>query len=63
MVISRSSCPGVLCKKGDLNNFAKYTENHLCQSLFFHKFLGLEPATLLKRGSDIGVSLWILWNF
>ena len=31
-------------KKGVLENFAKFTEKHLCQSLFFNKF-----ATLLKK--------------
>ena len=31
-------------KKGVLENFAKFTEKHLCQSLFFDKF-----ATLLKK--------------
>ena len=31
----RSSRLEVFCKKGVLNNFAKYTGKHLCQSLFF----------------------------
>ena len=31
-------------KKGVLENFAKFTEKHLCQSLFFNKC-----ATLLKK--------------
>ena len=35
----RSSHPEVFCKKCVLNNFAKYTGKHLCQS----------PATLLKK--------------
>ena len=48
-------------KKGVLKNFAKLTEKHLYQSLFFNK--GLRPATLLKRGSGTGVLLWILRNF
>ena len=30
-------------------NFAKFTEKHLCQSLFFNKVAGLRPATLLKK--------------
>ena len=30
----RSSRPYVLCKKGVLKNLAKFTEKHLCQSLF-----------------------------
>ena len=32
----RSSRPEVLCKKGILSNFAKFTEKDLCQSLFFN---------------------------
>ena len=40
---------GVLCKKGILKNFAKFTGKHLCQSLFFNKVAGLRPATLLKE--------------
>ena len=31
----RSSRPEVFCKKVVLRNFAKFTEKHLCQSLFF----------------------------
>ena len=33
--------PGVFCKKGVLRNFAKPTENHLCQRPFFNKVAGL----------------------
>ena len=36
-------------KKVFFKNFAKYTEKHLCQSLFFNKVAGLRPATLLKK--------------
>ena len=36
-------------KKGVLRNFAKITEKHLCQSLFFNKVEGLRSATLLKK--------------
>ena len=32
-----------------LENFAKFTEKHLCQSLFVNKVAGLRPATLLKK--------------
>ena len=32
-----------------LENFAKFTGKHLCQSLFFNKVAGLRPATLLKK--------------
>ena len=48
-MMSRSSRPEVFCKKGDLRNFTKFTENHLCQSLFFNKVAGVRPATLLKN--------------
>ena len=41
--------PKVFYKKVVLNNFAKFTGKHLCQSLFFHKVAGLRPATLLKK--------------
>ena len=34
----RSSRPEVLCKKGVLRNFTKFTGKHLYQSLFFKKF-------------------------
>ena len=45
----RSSRPEVLCKKGVLRNFTKFTGKHLCQSLFFNEVAGLRPATLLKK--------------
>ena len=38
--------PEVFCKKGILRNFAKFTGNHLCQSLYFNKIADLRPATL-----------------
>ena len=37
----RNSRPEVLCKKGALKNFAKFTGKHLCQSLFLNKVAGL----------------------
>ena len=40
----RSSCPEVFCKNGVLKIFAKFTEIHLCQSLFFSKVAGFRPA-------------------
>ena len=49
MKVFRSSRPDVLCKKGVLRNFAKFTRKHLCQSLFVNKVTGLRPATLLKK--------------
>ena len=36
-------------KRGVLKNFAKFTENHLCQSLFFNKVTDLRSAALLKK--------------
>ena len=45
----RSSRPEVFYEKGVLRNFARFTGNHLCQSLFFNKVAGLRPATLLKK--------------
>ena len=39
----------VFCKKGVLRNSAKFTEKHLCQSLFCNKVAALKQATLLKK--------------
>ena len=39
----------MLCKKGILRNFAKFTGKHLCQSLSFNKVAGLSPATYKKE--------------
>ena len=39
----------MLCKKGVLRNFVKFTGKHLCQSLLFNKVAGPRPATLLKK--------------
>ena len=38
--MTRSSRPEVLCEKGVLRNFSKFTGKHLCQSLFFNKVAG-----------------------
>ena len=51
----------MFCKKGVLRNFAKFTGNHLLQSLFFNKVAGLHLS--LKRDSSTGFFLWILRNF
>ena len=37
---------GCFCKKGFLENFAKFTGKHLCQSLFFNK-VSETPAQVL----------------
>ena len=45
----RSSHQRCSIKIGVLKNFAKLTEKHLWQSLFFSKVAGLRPATLFKK--------------
>ena len=49
LLIDRSSCQEVFCKKGILRNFAKFTGKHLCQSFLFNSVASLRPATLLKK--------------
>ena len=39
----------MFCKKAVVRNFAKFTEKHLRQSLFFNKVAGLSTAPLLKK--------------
>ena len=39
--IYRSRRPKVLCEKGVLKDFAKFTGKHLCQILFLDKVAGL----------------------
>ena len=39
---SQMRCSIIKCV---LRNFAKFTEKHLCQSLFFNKAAGLRPET------------------
>ena len=46
---NRSSHQRCSMKKGVLKNFTKFTGKHLCQSLFYNKFAGLSPATLIKK--------------
>ena len=48
--MSRSSHTDVSCKKGVLENFAKFTGKQQCWILFFNKVAGLRPAILLKKG-------------
>ena len=45
---------------GVLKNFANFTGEHLCWSLFFIKLQAWTPAALLKRDSNTGVFLWNL---
>ena len=37
----------VLCKKGVFKNFAKFTEKHLCQNLFFNNVAGLRLVSVV----------------
>ena len=39
----------MFCKNAVLRNFTKFTEKHLCYSLFLNKVSGLKSATSLKR--------------
>ena len=43
-----------------VKSFTIFTGKHLCWNLFLEIF---RLATLLKRDSNIGFFLWILWNF
>ena len=45
----RSSHQRCFLLKGVLWSFAKFTEKHLCQSLFFNKVAGIRPDTLWHR--------------
>ena len=49
IIKNRSSRAEVLCEKGVLRNFAKFTGKHLCHSIFLNKVAGLRPTTLLKK--------------
>ena len=62
-LLVRASRREVFCKKSVLKDFAKFSEKHLCQNLFFNKAAVLSPAALLKRGTGISVFLWILRIF
>ena len=45
---NRSSRPKVFCKKGVLENFAKFTWKHPCQSLSFNKVAFIKKETLAQ---------------
>ena len=51
----KSSCLEMFFKISVLKKLANFTRKHVCQSLFLIKTF--RPATLLKRGSNTGVSL------
>ena len=40
----------MLCKKSVIKNFAKFTGEPLCSSLFLNKVADLRRATLSKKG-------------
>ena len=46
---NRSSHRRCFVRKGILRNFAKFTGEQLCQSLFFNKVGDLKPAALSKQ--------------
>ena len=48
--------------KDVLKNFTKFTEKHLCQSLFFNEVAGLSLQVYWKIDSGTNVFLWILRN-
>ena len=43
----QATARGVLLKKVVLKHFEKFTEKHLCQSLFFDKVSGLRPLLVV----------------
>ena len=47
-MIDRSSRPKMLCEKGVLRNFAKFTGRYLCQSLFFKKVASV-PGLFIRK--------------
>ena len=49
--IDRSSRAEALREKCVFRNFAKSTEKHLRQSLFFNKVAGLKSTTLFKKAT------------
>ena len=57
----RSSCPEVVCKKGALESFAKFTEN-ACARVFFNEVADWALQLYQKRDTGTGVFLWILRN-
>ena len=49
MRMDRSSHQRCSVRKVVLRNFTKFTEKHLCQSLFFNNVAALRPALCLGR--------------
>ena len=50
-------------KKGVLRNFSKFTEKHLCQSVFLIKLQALGLQLYQKRGSGAVAFLWSFRNY
>ena len=53
--IDKISRPGVLCKKGFLKEFAKFTGKHLCWNLSLKRLRAFKLATLLISDSNTAV--------
>ena len=58
----RSSCSQVFCEIDVHKKFTKFTQKHLCRSLFLGKLQACILRFYLEKGSEIGVFLCILWN-
>ena len=64
--VEQKQPPEVFCKNDVLKNFTIFTEKCLCWSHFLIKLLksaAFSTADLLKRDSNTGVFLWILWIY
>ena len=54
----RSSSPELLCKKGVLKNFPKFTGKHLSLTLFFHDVAGLIVYNFVEKETLAQVFSW-----
>ena len=55
--------PDFFYKKAVLKNVSIFAGKYLCLNLFLIKLQAFRSATLLKRDSNTGAFLWILWNY
>ena len=62
-ILFRSSHQRCSVKKVVLKDFANFTGEHPCWSLFLITLQVFRPASLLKRDSNTDVYLWNLRNF